>query len=101
MVIDRHTTAQVATLRSAKHELPLQTQHIDGRYVALGFRISVIFQANNKMIIKIIIITIIITTTTSISVLGHPVAQLVEALRYKPEGRGFDSRWCHWNFSLT
>ena len=32
---------------------------------------------------------------------GHAVAQLVEALRYKPEGRGFDSRWCHWNFSLT
>jgi len=29
------------------------------------------------------------------------VAQLVEALRYKPEGRGFDSRWCHWNSSLT
>jgi hypothetical protein len=29
------------------------------------------------------------------------VAQLVEAVRYKPEGRGFDSRWCHWNFSLT
>jgi hypothetical protein len=29
------------------------------------------------------------------------VAQLVEALRYKPEGRGFDSRWYHWNFSLT
>jgi hypothetical protein len=25
------------------------------------------------------------------------VAQLVQALRYKPEGRGFDSRWCHWN----
>jgi hypothetical protein len=23
------------------------------------------------------------------------LAQLVEALRYKPEGRGFDSRWCH------
>jgi len=31
----------------------------------------------------------------------HAVAQLVEALRYKPEGRGFDSRWSHWNFSLT
>jgi hypothetical protein len=26
---------------------------------------------------------------------GHAVAQLVEALCYKPEGRGFDSRWCH------
>jgi hypothetical protein len=32
---------------------------------------------------------------------GQGVAQLVEALRYKSEGRGFDSRWCHWNFSLT
>jgi hypothetical protein len=26
---------------------------------------------------------------------------VVEALRYKPEGRGIDSRWCHWYFSLT
>jgi hypothetical protein len=31
----------------------------------------------------------------------HAVAQIVEALRYKSEGYGFDSRWCHWNFSLT
>jgi hypothetical protein len=26
---------------------------------------------------------------------------MVEALRYKPEGRGIDSRWCHWNCLLT
>jgi hypothetical protein len=26
---------------------------------------------------------------------------VVEALRYKPEGRGIDSRSCYWNFSLT
>ena len=26
---------------------------------------------------------------------------VVKALRYKPAGRGFVSRWCHWNFSLT
>jgi hypothetical protein len=26
---------------------------------------------------------------------------VVEALRYKPEGRRIDSRWCYWNFSLT
>ena len=32
---------------------------------------------------------------------GHAEAQLVKALSYKTEGRGFDSRWCHWNFSLT
>jgi hypothetical protein len=26
---------------------------------------------------------------------------VVKALRYKPAGRGFDSRWRHWNFSVT
>jgi hypothetical protein len=26
---------------------------------------------------------------------------MLDALRYKPAGRGFDSRWCHWNFSVT
>ena len=31
---------------------------------------------------------------------GYTVAQLIEALRNKSEGRGFDSRWYHWNFSL-
>jgi hypothetical protein len=29
------------------------------------------------------------------------VVQLVEALRYKSEVRGFNSRWCHSIFSLT
>jgi hypothetical protein len=33
--------------------------------------------------------------------IGHAVAQLVEALSYKSEGRGFDFRWRHWNFSFT
>jgi hypothetical protein len=40
-------------------------------------------------------------TASAILVWGHMVAQLAEALRYKLEGRGFYSRWCHWNFSLT
>jgi hypothetical protein len=26
---------------------------------------------------------------------------VVKVLRYKSEGRWFDPRWCHWNFSLT
>jgi len=26
---------------------------------------------------------------------------VVKALRYKPAGRGFDCRWCDWNFSVT
>jgi hypothetical protein len=32
--------------------------------------------------------------------MGRAVAQLVEVVRYKPEGRGFDSQ-CYWNFSST
>jgi len=28
-------------------------------------------------------------------IISFQVAQLVEALSYKPAGRGFDSRWCH------
>jgi hypothetical protein len=39
--------------------------------------------------------------TQHFSVLGHAVAQLVEARCYKPEGCGFDSRWCDWKFSLN
>ena len=31
----------------------------------------------------------------------YAVAQLVEALRHKPGGRGFDSRWSPWDFSLN
>ena len=38
---------------------------------------------------------------TSFFLEEHAVAQLTDALRFKLEDRGFDSRWCHWNFSLT
>jgi hypothetical protein len=31
---------------------------------------------------------------------GHAVAQLVEALRYKSEGRGFDSQWGYRDFFI-
>ena len=32
---------------------------------------------------------------------AYAMTHLIEELRYKPEGDGIDSRWCHWNFSLT
>jgi hypothetical protein len=35
-----------------------------------------------------------------VAVLWHVVAQLLEALRYKLEGRRFNSRWCHQNFFI-
>jgi len=43
----------------------------------------------------------LLASLSAISFPPTPVAQLVEALHYKPQGCGFDSRWCHWNFSLT
>jgi len=39
--------------------------------------------------------------TASIFEMGHAVAQLIEALRYRLEGREFDFRWCHCNVVLT
>ena len=33
--------------------------------------------------------------------IGDRGGTVVKVLYYKSEGRWFDSRWCHWNFSLT
>ena len=33
--------------------------------------------------------------------IGDCGSTVVKVLCYKSEGRWFDSRWCHWNFSLT
>jgi hypothetical protein len=38
---------------------------------------------------------------TSVFGVEQAVAQLFEALRYKPKDREFDFRCCLWNFSLT
>ena len=32
---------------------------------------------------------------------GDRSSTVVKVLCYKPERRWLDSRWCHWNFSLT
>jgi len=34
-------------------------------------------------------------------IFGHRGCTVFKVLRYKLEGRWLDSRWCHWNFSLT
>ena len=37
----------------------------------------------------------------NLSVRGHAVAYVVGALRFKPEGRGSDSRWGHWGRTMA
>ena len=46
----------------------------------------------------------VIKTQITRSIVAHLFIftfHIKKLLRYKPEGRGFDSRWCHWNFSST
>jgi hypothetical protein len=44
---------------------------------------------------------LVVSLNCLIRLLGNAVAQLVEALRYEPEGRGFNYLWCHWDLLFT
>ena len=57
--------------------------------------------SSKGFVVKLCYVQSSVLQLNTYSVGGHAVAQSVEALRYKPEGRGFDSEWCHWSFSLT
>jgi hypothetical protein len=57
------------------------------------------FGCNNYINSKIIFYCIL--TIILILIVGARGGAVVEALRYKLEDGGIDSRWCHWNFSLT
>jgi hypothetical protein len=50
---------------------------------------------------KVFELALILRLVSYCSGMWRAVAQLIEALRYKAGGRGFDSRWCYWIFSLT
>ena len=47
----------------------------------------------------VVIWSFFLSSATLIS--GDRGGTVVKVLCYKSEGRWFDSRWCHWNFSLT
>jgi hypothetical protein len=42
-----------------------------------------------------------LSLTSALNGVGARGGVVVKDLRYKPAGRGFDSPWCHWNFSVT
>jgi hypothetical protein len=72
-----------------------------------GCRSTMVYFDVNKYTGEVRIITYFRTFISilqrAVTILGqeYTVSQLADALRYKPKGRGFDSRWCHWNFSLA
>jgi hypothetical protein len=48
-----------------------------------------------------IVVTSYIIQSTTLHMGTAYGGTVVKVLRYKSEGRWFDSRWYHWNFSLT
>jgi len=75
--------------RQAKHLFPIQYQSEEWVELYLPFRIRHHCVYRNSR------------SYATVTLLKIRCAQLVETLHYKPEGRGFDSRRCHRNFSLT
>ena len=64
---------------------------VDGRFNSMRFKVGKqLFGHSFILIIPFLRI-----------VSGARSGVMVKALRYKRAGRGFDSRWCHWNFSVT
>ena len=53
--------------------------------------------ADKGLYIKEMLFPVIAHLRPITTLVAHVVAQLVEALRYKPEGHRFNSRWCHRN----
>jgi hypothetical protein len=51
--------------------------------------------------IQQIVMSGLVNMVVLFSAIGARGGIVVKALRYKPAGHGFDSRWCHWNFSVT
>jgi hypothetical protein len=87
---------RVAQIRSADSErtLNMRTQ----RYTyTLHIHTHVLIHMHIHAHVHTITITVRFSRICSVDFGGA----VIEALRYKPEGRGIDSRLCHWNFSLT
>jgi len=77
------------------HSFPLS--HFAYMYVSqLGKDEKIVIQILYWSLLCVLLLIDCITMSQS-----RTVVQLVEALRYKPEGRWFNSRWCYWNFPWT
>ena len=64
-------------------------------------KIFLFFTLENRLIESQILLREVTEFLSVLITFGARGSLVVKALRYKPAGRGFDSRWCHWNFSVT
>jgi len=101
---------------SGSHQFRLQ--HRDAPYHSIGGRINTNYMFTEIKFMLLIMHMIIIFTHHICSrvlesrvnvsrfglvcaLLGDRGGTVVKVLCYKSEGRWFNSRWCHWNFSLA
>ena len=56
-------------------------------------------QACNGTDLPVLVVVVVVVVV--LVVVGDHGGTVVKVLCYKSEGRWFDSRWCHWNFSVT
>ena len=107
--IEQHTLMYLVTLPLAllnfKHLLIFLNNKFDGlksgnvsRTVLLKFDLSL--QIEEHQPLQLIRRRLSVIESCNIKT-GARGGVVVKALRYKPADPGFDSRWCHWNFSVT
>jgi hypothetical protein len=65
---------------------------VNGRDMKLNTHLHVVLKLRMGAAVPVLPLYAFMTWTVGV---------VVKALRYKPAGRAFDSRWCHWNFSVT
>ena len=69
--------------------------------VAVWGWLQVVAKTCRSTFVNQILVKLLGNKLVYVFVMGECSNIVVKALRYKPAGRGFDSRWCHWNFSVT
>jgi hypothetical protein len=73
-----------------------ETNHVPREYFVEAI-LSLLYTVPLPLVPALALLCFYISTFRSKEARGSIV---VKALRYKPSGHGFDSRWCHWNFSV-
>jgi hypothetical protein len=53
------------------------------------------------VVVAAVVVIVAVAKVLVVVLVGDRGSTVVKVLCYKSEGRWFDSRWCHWNFSLT
>jgi hypothetical protein len=75
----------------------LPVKNTFGEYVKTT---SIKWKVDDSLLCLQLLLCLLLMMFTAVTVITV-TAMLRQALRYKPEVRRFNSRWCHWIFSST